>query len=102
MKTYSGKPAKKTVKLLLKHGKTIKGLRSWVLRHMVMVVLAVILAGIAAPVNAAPRADKGRKSSCHHKVITRTYPVIITKKKNPVAKKFNSNNTKSRKYCFPS
>jgi hypothetical protein len=101
MRTFTGKKAEKTAKVLLKHGRSIKGLRSWVLRHLVMALLAIFLIGITAPVNAAPRAEKGRKSSCHHKVITRTIPVIITKKKNPVMKKMHGNNTRTKRYCFP-
>jgi hypothetical protein len=101
MKSNTSTPAKKTVKIIMKHRKSVKGMRGWVLKHLAAIFLALFLVSIVSPVNAAPRKSKTIKSNCRHKVITRNYPVIVAKKSNPVMKKLNSNNSRSRKSCFP-
>jgi len=99
MKTLNNTSLKETVKIILKHGKPVKGLRRWVLNHLIMVLMALFLMAVAAPLNASPRGEKIKSTTCHHKVITRTVPVLITKKKNPVMMK-HTKQVKSRKYCF--
>ena len=99
MKTINRFSSKETAKMILKHGKAGKGLRHWVLNHLLMILMALFMIAIAAPLSAGPRGEKIRSTTCHHKIITRTVPVFITKKNNPVMKN-HSRQTKSRKYCF--
>jgi hypothetical protein len=100
MKTFNSISSKKTVKQIIKHGKSVKGLRHWVLSHIIMVLMALLMLIIVAPLNASPRPDKSRNSTCHHKIITYKVPVIIIKKSNPVMKK-HLKQAKPRKYSFP-
>ncbi|MDP4224735.1 MAG: hypothetical protein Q8868_15620 [Bacteroidota bacterium] len=101
MNTINTISSKKTVKMILRHGKPVKGLRHWVLNQLIMVMMALFMMAIMAPLSASPRGEKIiRSSTCHHKVITRTVPVLITKKNNPVMKK-HTKQARSRKYSFP-
>ena len=99
MKTLNNTSSKETVKMILKHGKPVRGLRRWVLNHLIMVLLAFFMMAVAAPLSASPRGEKIKSPTCHHKIITRTVPVFISKKNNSVMKN-HSRQSRSRKYCF--
>lgn len=69
-----------------KSGKSNAGSCSWVLKHLITIMLTIFLLMMVTPLNASPGSDLRKKSGCRAKQMSFSYPVIM-KKHNPVLNK---------------
>jgi hypothetical protein len=81
--------------------KSLERLHCCLLKHLIIIILAAFLLMIVSPVNASTDTGKNKKSECRHKVVSFSYPVIVTKKNNPMIHKKHLKKSRNRKYSFP-
>lgn len=91
-------PTKETGTVLLKHGKSVKGLYCWLSKHFIAILLAVFLLLIVEPADASTGSGKNKNSGCRFKQTSFSYPVIKANKKSSL---HNQKKSRDRKYSFP-
>lgn len=72
-------------------------------KHLLTFILPVFLLMCVMPAEASAGTGKGRNSSCHARKVSFAYPVVASKKNNPVVNvsKKHSKKSGSRNHGFP-
>jgi len=103
METNNRRSSGKTAEGSAVDGSFVGRLRLLRARHLLTFILPVFLLMCVMPAEASERSGNGRNSSCHARKTSFSYPVVVSKKNNPVINVSKKHSKKSgrRNYSFP-
>ncbi|HNR40957.1 MAG TPA: hypothetical protein PKL65_01885 [Bacteroidales bacterium] len=103
METINRKSSGKAAKGSVVNGSSAGRVPLFRAKYLLTFILPVFLLMCIMPAEASAGTGKGRNSSCHARKVSFAYPVVASKKNNPVinVSKKHSKKSGSRNHSFP-